>query len=261
MEKGFSKSTACIYKYYLNNPENYNNIYNYIKNNYNPNALYKKINSREEAESIIKINHKNLDMDAIHCYCAPLLSRYESINSALRGQWDYSYHGNEEAKQEYLSIAKKISQSIEQNEEEHESLFVYRGVDLNAFKGYGIDSINDLMTMQGKYMYDEAFQSTALLEEKCYFNKKDEYGSVKNIKIVGCVPQEFKEGLYLDRDISTTPDIYDPGEYLINSGTLSYVAHIDINGDTATMYVIYIPKEIWDLDYKKYREESQSKSM
>lgn len=181
---------------------------------------------------------------------------YFDINSALRDRWSYDENGNIARKNEFLQIASKISHIISSNGHSFGDFVTYRGVSLSYFKDYGIESLEDLKNMEGKFLFDKGFVSTSLIESSSFFKKSIEPGKDYNVKIEYLIPSEFDDGIYIGGNSSYTyrPD---ENEYLINGSNLARVASVRIGEDnTATLTAVMIPKSIYD-DYYRKKESSQ----
>lgn len=181
---------------------------------------------------------------------------YFDINSALRDRWSYDENGNVSRKNDFLKIASKISHIIASNSHSFGDFVTYRGVSLSYFKDYGIDSLEDLKCLEGKFLFDKGFVSTSLVESSSFFKKSIEPGKDYNVKIEYLVPSEFEDGIYIGGNSTFT---YRPeeNEYLINGSNLARVASVRIEEDnTATLTAVMIPKSIYD-DYYRKKESSQ----
>lgn len=180
---------------------------------------------------------------------------YFDINSALRDRWTYHENGHDERKQEMLLLATKIKSIISSNPNSYGDFVAYRGVNLHYFSEYGVESLEDLTSLEGKFLYDAGFVSTTLLPEQSFFGKDYEKGKQYNVMIEYMVPQEFTDGIY----IGDNPNFsYHPHEqeYLINAGNMSKVTGVKINDDgTAKIQAVMIPKSLYD-DYYKGKESN-----
>lgn len=174
---------------------------------------------------------------------------FKNINAILRGNWNYEENGilNEDIRKKYLFLAHNISSILSKFPPLSYNFTTYRGTTLSSFSKYGIDSINDLESLQGKYMYEEGFISTSVIEDTCYFNKILDTGLNYNVEIKYLITPEYDEGaLLLNNDMSYSTA---QNEYLINKGSLSKV--IDVKRDNALnqaiLTVAIIPRKKWDL--------------
>lgn len=176
---------------------------------------------------------------------------YKHINAVLRDTWNYEENGDISKANDYHILANRLQQIIMEHPTTlNDNITVYRGVDLSYFKQYGIETLEDLKSLEGKYMLDRGFVSTSIQENRSFFNKENDLGLNYNVKIEYMVPCEFKDGIYLDGSKSYTPM---QEEFLINSSNLSKVSAITINDDnTAVIKAMLIPKELYD-DYYKNR--------
>lgn len=177
-------------------------------------------------------------------------TNFTNINNAVRGRWNYEENGHISQMNRFKEDADKISSIIEKNPFYAGSFKAYRGVSLDYFKEYGISSLEDLTAMQGKFMFDQGFVSTSLLRDDSFFVKKPNTGVNYNIEIEYLIPEDFGDGVY----IGDNPNLSyhaDEHEYLINKGNLSRVASVRIDGDTAHLTMVMIPKSIYDDYYKQ----------
>ena len=174
---------------------------------------------------------------------------YKHINAALRGTWNYEENGDISKVNNYLTLAKKLSEIINRNPTLlNTNIMTYRGVDLPYFKQYGIESLNDLKFLEGKYMLDKAFVSTSIDENNSFFKKDNEMGKNYNIEIQYMIPQEFQDGIFLNSNNSYSSN---QREFLINASNLTRVSSVTINeDDTAVIRATVIPKELYDEYYR-----------
>lgn len=177
---------------------------------------------------------------------------FKNINNALRDRWNYDDNGHVSKKDKFLKDGSRIKSIIEKNanSSSFEDFVVYRGVGLDYFKEYGIDSLSDLQSMEGKFIFDKGFVSTSLLESNCFFKKDNDLGLNYNVKIEYLIPNDFSDGIYIgdNPSLSYSPEQY---EYLINSSNLAKVARVRIDSDdTACLTAVMVPKYIYDDFYK-----------
>jgi len=181
---------------------------------------------------------------------------YFDINSALRGRWSYDENGHVNRKDEFLELATKVKSIIAANPSSFDNFVAYRGVSLSYFSEYGIETLEDLVSLEGNFMIDMGFVSTSLLEDKTFFKKNIESGKEYNVMIEYMVPSDFTDGIYVGgkSGFSYHPDEY---EYLINAGNMSKVTSVQIGDDgTARVKAVMVPKHLYD-DY--YKSESTTK--
>lgn len=175
---------------------------------------------------------------------------FKCINAILRNNWNYEEHGllNDEIRLKYLELARRISEIINKFPLLDLDFCVYRGVELDAFKKFGIYNLEDLISLKEKYMYEEGFTSTSINKERCYFNKTLENGKTYNVGIKYLVPRECSDGILLtDDELSYSSN---QQEYLLSSGSLVKVIDVSIDSEknSAELVVVVIPKRVWDLD-------------
>ena len=183
---------------------------------------------------------------------------FKEINAILRDNWNYEDNGllTEEKKSEFIDTARGLSKSIGKVSSELPSnIKVYRGVSLDSFKSYGVNSISDLKNMVGQYYYERGFTSTSLLRDTSAFNSNSESWDNYSIEIEYLVPSEFSDGLPLITDDLSYSKIQT--EYLINSGCLSKIVDVMIGEDgKAYLTAVLIPKKIYDKSYNDQHTNS-----
>ena len=110
---------------------------------------------------------------------------YKFINSILRDTWNYEENGklDTNAKEKYKKIANSIKKSLTKIPSLPINLYTYRGTNIDTFKEYNIDSLEELIYMKGKYFYERGFTSTSILEKNSYYNKIPDNNKPYNIKI------------------------------------------------------------------------------
>lgn len=180
---------------------------------------------------------------------------FKHLNQALRGKWNYEENGDYSRLDKFLNNATKIKKIIEKYPTAGESFVAYRGVNLFYFKDYGIDSMEDLSAMEGKFLLDRGFVSTSVLERNCFFKKENDFGFDFNIKIEYLIGEDFRDGMYIGNNpnLSYSPEQY---EFLINAHNIAKVVKVNVGEDnTAKLTAVVVPKSIYD-DY--YKKSSQS---
>lgn len=177
---------------------------------------------------------------------------YKHINAILRGTWNYEENGDINQADSYRALASRLKEIIHNHATTlNDNITTYRGVDISYFKQYGIEALDDLKSLEGKYMLDRGFVSTSIKEDRSFFRMNNELGLNYNVKIEYMIPHEFKDGILLGNGTSYSPK---QEEFLINSSNLAKVSSVIINGDnTAVVRASLIPKELYD-DY--YRNKS-----
>ena len=175
-------------------------------------------------------------------------TNYFDINSALRGRWTYHENGNDSRKESVLLDASKIKNIIARNSTSYGDFIAYRGVSLSYFSEYGVESLDDLHCLEGRFMLDSGLVSTALIPEQSFFGKNIEGNKKYNVMIQYFIPGEFTDGIYIGNNsiFSYHPE---EQEYLINANNISKVIGVKINEDeTAVLQAVMIPKSLYD-DY------------
>ena len=178
--------------------------------------------------------------------------KFRNINNTLRGNWNYDENGfeDEKTKEKYYEICKNIDEIFKKAIKIPENIIVYRGVTIDSFKSYGINSISELVNMKGQYMYEEGVTSTSLLEETSFFRKQQGLNSVCNILIKYYVPEECDDAIALLTDhLSYSPS---QNELAFTTSSLVKVMDVEISADESEAYlkVAYIPSRIWEPDRK-----------
>lgn len=181
---------------------------------------------------------------------------YKSINAVLRDNWTYEENGikTEKKTTELRKLSERISSLIEKFSSTKSQFKTYRGTTIREFKKYGINTLEDLLSLTNQYLYDTGFTSTSLQEDTSYF-KKTVHEEYCNIEIIYIIPENSNDGIPLLNDqLSYSKNL---NEYLLDRCTLSKVLGVKIEGNTAVITTILIPKHIWD---KKQHIETPKKS-
>lgn len=220
------------------------------------NRKYQKVDSTTDISSLLINDELSYEeSDFLLNYSG---FNYKHINAVLRDTWNYEDNGDISKASDYRMLANGLQQIIMEHPTTlNDNITVFRGVDLSYFKQYGIESLEDLKSLEGKHMLDRGFVSTSVQEERSFFKKGNDLGLNYNVKIEYMVPHEFKDGIYLNRSTSYTPM---QEEFLINSSNLSKVSSVTINSDdTAVIKATLIPKELYDDYYKNRSNEPEQK--
>lgn len=183
---------------------------------------------------------------------------HKEINATLRGTWNYEEHGllTDEKKRNNAQLAEKVQKVLFRFPPLERSVKAYRGVTLAQFKPYGIDSLEDLVHMQGKYFYDSGFSSTSLVRSSSFYGTEAFQIGKRNIEIEYLIPESCHDGALLLNEY--TSHYKAENEYLINSGSLIKIVSVDVDkaNNTAFIRAVLIPKKIWDPMQVKYLEEA-----
>lgn len=180
---------------------------------------------------------------------------FRRINAILRNNWNYEEHGKKDEKVvEVLTEDIKVIDSLLKRFPKNKNAFMtYRGAALSSFKKYGIESLDDLINLKGKFLYETGYTSTSLNEKESYFNKKimDKF---IDVEIKYLIPPDSQDGIPLiTDDLSYSKN---QQEYLIERNSLSKVLDVEIKNDSAILTVVLIPKKIWDK--KDIKQEQKS---
>ena len=178
---------------------------------------------------------------------------FKNINAILRGNWNYEVNGylDQNKSLEYRKLASNITSILNKFDTPNIDFITFRGTTLDSFSSYGIYSIADLENLEGKFLYEQGFTSTSILESSSYSNKKLDDGRYCNVSIRYLIPAESTDGALLVDDGMS----YSTGqnEFLLNSGSLTKIidVKVDMNTNTAILTGVLVPKNIYDLDYAK----------
>ena len=172
---------------------------------------------------------------------------YKAINTVLRGDvWDYEVLGKrtEERVKELLEYADDFSSLIDLFPRVKSSFMTYRGTTIEEFKEYGISTLEDLLSLKGKFLYEKGFTSTSIEESSSFYNKKSGLGVLRNIEVKYIIPEGSQDGIPLIKEeISYATNEM---EYLLNKNSLSRVVDVKLEGNNAIITVVLIPRQLWD---------------
>ena len=248
MEKGKSRDTCLISKYLDKDTKDEIDLLvteASLKDNQTPDFEEDIIDFFKETTHI--------DIEDIRRYTG---YDYKSINAVLRDNWTYEENGikTEKKTKELRKLSERISSLIEKFSSTKSQFKTYRGTTIREFKKYGINTLEDLLSLTNQYLYDTGFTSTSLQEDTSYF-KKTVHEEYCNIEIIYIIPENSNDGIPLLNDqLSYSKNL---NEYLLNRCTLSKVLGVKIEGNTAVITTVLIPKHIWD---KKQHIETPKKS-
>ena len=195
-------------------------------------------------------NHNIRDIQNIRNYTG---YNFSNINAVLRDNWNYNMNGLL-TKQKIDDIRKytyHLGQIMDNLDSIPYNIKSYRGTSLSSFKSYGINSISDLESLNGQYLYEEGFLSTSLIRDSSFFNRKLEYHELCDIEIEYLIPEEVNEVLPLiNDDLSYSKS---QSELLINKGSLSKVLDVILSDDRKKAYIkaVLVPKKIYDKNFKQ----------
>lgn len=171
---------------------------------------------------------------------------YFSINRAAKNMWNYEDNGSIDRRKMFEGYVEELSTAISNNGKSIGDVKVYRGVPVKYFRSYGINSIDEIDNLNGKYLLDKGFVSTSLVEEDSFFDKNPNNGINYNVKIEYLVPEEFTDGICIVRDSAFKNE----SEYLINTWNLAQVVEVErIGSDKAKITALLVPKKVYDDAY------------
>lgn len=251
-QKGISKDVRSLLRM-ITEEDKTNMEYFYLES---LNREYRRIETASEIPTFVHNNDfSQEDISFLLNYSG---YNYKHINATLRGNWNYEENGNISNMPIYREDAARLSELIMNNPSQlKDDIIAYRGVDISYFRQYGIEKLEDLLSLDGRYLHDRGFVSTSLQEDKCFFGKENELGLNYNIRIEYMIPHEFRDGIYLNANMSYTPS---QEEYVINSGNMSKVGSVVINPDnTAVIRTTLIPKELYDEYYRSRNNNASHK--
>ena len=174
---------------------------------------------------------------------------FKNINAILRNNWTYENNGvlNSFVSEKYRKLSMEIGNVINKFVMPDINFITFRGTTIGSFSSYGITELHQLKNLEGKFLYEQGFTSTSILESTSYFNKQLDDGRFCNIGIRYLIPSESDDGILLtSNEISYSMN---QNEFLINKGSLSKVIDVKIDEKTnsATLTVLLVPKKIYDM--------------
>ncbi len=174
---------------------------------------------------------------------------FKNINAVLRNNWNYEVNGalTSDKFNTYKELSDSVSNLLDRFSSPSINFMSFRGTTLDSFSNYGITNISELETLKDKYIYEQGFTSTSILEQSSYFNKTLDDGRYCNIGIKYLIPAENSDGaLLIDDNMSYSTN---QNEFLLNKGSLSKVVDVKVDNNTAILTVVLIPKKIYDMNY------------
>lgn len=177
--------------------------------------------------------------------------QYKAINAVLRGDvWDYELLGKrtEERVRELLEYADEFSSLIDRFPKVKSTFMTYRGTTIEEFKKYGIKTIEELMSLKGKLLYEKGFTSTSIEESSSFYNKTNGLGVLRNIEVKYIIPEGSQDGIPLIKEELSYAK--SEMEYLLNRNSLSRVVDVQVEGANAIITAVLIPKQLWNKPQK-----------
>ncbi len=188
---------------------------------------------------------------------------FKFINNVMRGKWNYEENGKytKEKEDDYRNQGDRITKVITKFPELGMDIKTYRGVTIRAFYDYGITSITDLSSIEGKYFYEGGFTSSSLLRNHSFFDRDLDYLERCNIEIEYSIPKECEDGaILLTRELSYSEQQM---EFVFNSSSLFKITKVEVDKENNKAYIkaILIPLKLWDpICYSnRHHEEQQPK--
>lgn len=185
---------------------------------------------------------------------------FRFINNVMRGKWNYQENGEltREKQSRYLESGQSVKRLIHKFPKLNTNFKTYRGVSLRAFQDYGITQLEDLVHMQGKYLYEKGFSSTSVVRSHSFFEQKQDWAEHCNIEIEFLIPEESRDGALLLNDNLS----YSEGqlEYVLNSDSLFKITSVKVDPENNRAYLmaVLIPKILWDpIAVQKLDEETR----
>lgn len=244
MEKGTSKDVTSVFR--MIDADDQMNISNFCRTCFG--REYKRF-TNSDAALIHCDSTKGYSIEARDTFTNYSGFNYRWINACARGRWNYEKHGHCKEREKYEVMASALRETIEDNQRSIGNVMVFRGVPLSYFSEYGIETLEDLKSLEGGFLLDKGFVSTSLVEDSCYYRKPNELGLNYNVKIEYLVPEEFEDGV----SIGNVSYCLGQNEYLINVWNMAHVVDVSMDGnDGAIVRAQLIPKYVYD---KAYRHE------
>lgn len=185
--------------------------------------------------------------------------RFWDINAVLRNNWKYETNGilTSDKTKSYREQSDVVSGVLDKFNGPSIDFVAFRGTTIDAFSSYGINDLADFETLKDKFIYEQGFTSTSILEDASYFKKNLEDGRFCNVGIRYLVPSEHNDGaLLIDNNLSYSVS---QNEFLLNKGSLSKVVDVIIDNNTVILTVVLVPKKVYDINYNKSLNGSKKK--
>ena len=196
-------------------------------------------------EKEVNLALSNKEKAAVRSYSG---YKFAWINSIARGFWDYEKMGAKtpEVEAEIKETTREIISAIKKAPAPEKDFMTFRGTNLDGFRSYGVNTINDLAKMKGQFMLEQGFTSTAIKREKSFAEREvsDLWIGESNIEMRYHIPAGAEEILALTSDdLSYSPE---QTEVLIDHDALSYVSDVNIDGNGhAVVDTILVPRSTY----------------
>ena len=174
--------------------------------------------------------------------------RFAWINSVSRGFWDYEKMGQKtpELENEIKNTATEIESTISHAPTPETDFLTFRGTNLDSFRGYNIQNLEDLQNLEGQFYLEDGFTSTAMARDKSFAEREvsDLWIKKSDVEIRYHIPAGSHDSLALLTDeLSYSPE---QTEVLLNRHSLSYISNVSLNDGHATIDALLIPREIYE---------------
>jgi tetratricopeptide (TPR) repeat protein len=177
---------------------------------------------------------------------------YRAWNTYLRKGWIYDEHGayNEARKRDYEEDIAKMDKLIESSPKAESDFYAYRGVNIEAFRDYGVQTVEELSKLKGQFYLERGFTSTAISLDQSFIGR-EEFDDVRrkpcNVGIRYMIPKGTNEGVVIPRGSLSYSHSTD--EYVLHSSALSYIDNVEVSedGESAAVSCVVIPREYYDL--------------
>ncbi len=173
---------------------------------------------------------------------------FKFINNVMRRKWNYEENGllTKEKEEYYRSIGERITRVVRKFPSLNMNVKAYRGVSLRAFYDYGIYTLEDLIHLEGNYIYESGFTSTSIVRTSSFFKDYNKVTDNCNIELEYLIAKECQDGALLLSDVISYSK--SQVEFLLNSDSLSKVNKVEIDKETNTARITLtlIPRMIWE---------------
>lgn len=249
MKQGESRITNMVLK--MLGEETQNNINNYVEEVCSRNfTVMQSIDQVKDIFSSATDNFlNNLTEDELLNLRSYTGYHFWNINAILRNNWNYEINGalTPEKINMYTELSNSVSTILDRFHSPSINFMTFRGTTIDSFSSYGIRDVSELITLKDKYIYEQGFTSTSILEDSSYFNRTLDDGRFCNVGIRYLIPSENSDGaLLLNNEMSYSTN---QNEFLLNKASLSKVVDVKIENNKAILTVVLVPKKVYDMSY------------
>lgn len=183
---------------------------------------------------------------------------YRAWNTYLRKGWIYDEHGayDEARKRDYEEDIAKMNELIESSPKAESDFYTYRGVNIEAFGDYGVQTVEELSKLKGQLYLERGFTSTAISLDQSFVGR-EKFDDVRrkpcNVGIRYMIPKGTNEGVVIPRGSFSYSHSTD--EYALHSSTLSYIDNVEVSedGESAAVSCVVIPREYYNLSLSELK--------